>query len=162
METRELSVHMELVDDFEFRVRFDEEMEELLMDEPPPVGSNRGPSATRVLSAAVGNCLSTSLLFCLRKTRMSPEGVRTTVTTELTRNERGRLRIGSTRVEIEVGFDPEDRERIERCMNLFEDYCVVTQSVRRGIEVEVSVLDREGEEIYRSEEEEEPTAGSVG
>ena len=31
------------------------------------------------------------------------------------------------------------RSRVERCLELFEDFCVVTQSVRNGIEVDVAV-----------------------
>lgn len=32
-----------------------------------------------------------------------------------------------------------DEGRIERCLKLFEDYCVVTQSVRAGLDVSVEV-----------------------
>jgi len=146
-----LTVSLERIEGFEFRVTFGEEFEELLMDEPEPLGEDRGPNATRVLSAAVGNCLSASLLFCLKKSDIDPQGLMTDVTTTLTRNEDGRLRIGGTEVEILVGMDEEERERIGRCLNIFEDYCVVTQSVRGGLDVTVSVLDEEGELLHRSE-----------
>jgi len=33
----------------------------------------------------------------------------------------------------------EDVARLERCASLFEDFCVVTESVRKGIPVNVSV-----------------------
>jgi organic hydroperoxide reductase OsmC/OhrA len=32
-----------------------------------------------------------------------------------------------------------DRDRTTRCLDLFEDFCVVTQSVRKGIDIEVDV-----------------------
>jgi organic hydroperoxide reductase OsmC/OhrA len=145
-----LQVELELVEGFEFRVRFGDEWKELVMDEPSPVGDDRGPGASRVLSAAIGNCLSASLLFCLQKSKIRPSGLKATVHTTLERNERGRLRIGSTSVEIHVALPEEDRERAARCMAIFEDYCIVTQSVRQGLDVEVTVLDQEGRELHSS------------
>ena len=34
--------------------------------------------------------------------------------------------------------------RLKRCLDLFEDFCVVTASVRQGIPVSVEVLDENG------------------
>lgn len=150
MEDKEISVSMELIKDYEFKVTFDEKSAELLMDEPPPLGAGNGPNATTVLSAAVGNCLSASLLFCLHKIRVKPTALKTMVKTKMVRNEKKRLRIGSSHVTITLGFDPEGCDRLSRCLNLFEDYCVVTQSVRGGIEVSVEVQDEKGEVIYDS------------
>jgi organic hydroperoxide reductase OsmC/OhrA len=150
MEEKELSVNLELIKGYEFRVRFDEQMAELLMDEPPPLSGGIGPNASKVLAAAVGNCLSASLLFCLRKIRVEPKLLTTTVITKMTRNEKGRLRMGSSHVTITLGFDPESRSRLSRCLDLFEDYCVVTQSVRGGVGVSVEVQDEHGEVIYNS------------
>lgn len=151
-ESRDVTVSLEQIDDFQFRVTFGEELAELLMDEPEPVGEGKGPGASQVLSAAVGNCLSASLVFCLKKARIETRSVTTDVTTSLVRNERGRLRVGGTRVAIQVDVDPDDRTRMERCLKMFEDYCVVTGAVRDGIDVEVSVLDADGTEIHRSTE----------
>ncbi len=131
---------MELQDGYRFLVHFDQDgVEPLLMDEPPPLGEARGPSPSRVLSAALGNCLSASALYCLRRARVPVKGMRTTVETRLRRNETGRLRIGGVAVRIAVDVAPEDRERMGRCVGLFEDFCVVTQSVRGGVPVDVSL-----------------------
>ena len=150
MEDKEISVSMELIKDYEFKVTFDERLAELLMDEPPPLGAGNGPSASTVLSAAVGNCLSASLLFCLHKIRVKPTVLKTMVKTKMVRNEKKRLRFGSCHVTITLGFDPEGRDRLGRCLDLFEEYCIVTQSVRGGIDVSVEVHDEEGEVIYDS------------
>jgi len=150
VENKEISIKMELIKEYEFKVTFDERSVELLMDEPEPLGAGNGPSASKVLSAAIGNCLSASLLFCLHKIRVNPTSLKTIVTTKMVRNEKKRLRIGSSHVTITLGFDSEGRSRLSRCMDLFEDYCIVTQSVRGGIDVTVAVQDEQGEIIYDS------------
>ncbi len=140
MEEKPIVTTMELQGGYRFLVHFDQEgVAPLLMDEPPPLGEAQGPSPARVLAAAIGNCLSASALFCLRKARVDVKGMRTTVETRLARNEAGRARVGGVTVRIAVDVSPEDRPRMGRCMGLFEDFCVVTQSVRGGIPVDVSV-----------------------
>ena len=111
----------------------------LLLDEPEPLGDGDGPNAARVLAAAVGNCLSASALFCLRRARIDVQGMRTTVSASLSRNEAGRLRLGGIEVRIMPVVDAAEHGRMRRCLELFEDFCVVTQSVRSGIAVDVSV-----------------------
>lgn len=47
--------------------------------------------------------------------------------------------IGEIRVRLAPEVAPEQRERMERCLDLFEDFCIVTESVRQGIQVDVEV-----------------------
>jgi uncharacterized OsmC-like protein len=111
----------------------------MLFDEPPPLGSGRAPNAAAVLGAAVGNCLAASLAFCLRKVRLEVDGLTAHVTTHVVRNEQGRFRIGGIDVELAPELHDSDPVRLERCEQLFEDFCVVTASVRQGIPVTVTV-----------------------
>src|SRR5690349_6995608 len=53
--------------DYRFMVSFGGAAPDLLADEPAPLGTGSGPSPVQLLAAAVGNCLSDSLLFSLRK-----------------------------------------------------------------------------------------------
>jgi organic hydroperoxide reductase OsmC/OhrA len=142
-ETDEVTVTMALQDGYRFLVDLQQEgVAGLLLDEPEPLGGGRGPNAARVLAAAVGNCLSASALFCLRKARVDVRGMRTTVDASLVRTGRGRLRVGAIGVRIRPTVAAADLGRIGRCLALFEDYedyCVVTQSVRDGLDVAVRV-----------------------
>ena len=46
------SLTVEQVDGFEFRVRFDKDQyEDLILDEPAPLGRDRAPNAARILAA---------------------------------------------------------------------------------------------------------------
>lgn len=149
MSEKEVVISMELIDKYRFNVSFGKSGGELLMDEPEPLGDGAGPNASAVLSAAIGNCLSASLLFCLRRAKIDPSNVKTTVRTQIDRNEKGRLRVVASRAEIELETH-EEPGRLNRCLGLFEDFCLVTQAVREGIEIDVAVVSPQGQELHRS------------
>ena len=141
-------VTLEQLSGFAFNVRFDGlDVADLLLDEPEPLGGSSGPNASRVLAAAAANCLSASLLFCLARAKIELDGVTTTVTGTLERNDRGRFRVAGLDVSLQLRGIPEDRARVRRCLSLFEDYCVVTASIRDGIPVTVAVVDEDGERL---------------
>lgn len=151
-EKLDFTLHLEQEENFEFRVKFDwPDVAELLLDEPEPLGAKRGPNAARLVAAAVANCLSASLVFCLRtKFKQNPGPVRATVTGRLERNERGRYRIAGLDVAIALSDEAGAIGHLERCMEQFEDFCIVTESVRQGIPVAVRVLDKTGQTLHQS------------
>jgi uncharacterized OsmC-like protein len=133
------SLRVEQIEGFEFEVRFDKEhFPRVRMDEAPPLGRDSAPGPTRYLAAAVGNCLAASLVFCLRKHGRPLEGVAADVRIALVRNARHRLRVGKIDVQLIVPIAAAD-EAFAACREAFEDFCVVTQSVRAGIPVEVQL-----------------------
>lgn len=148
-ETHGFSLTLEQVQDFEFRVKFDGPgMAELMLDEPAPLGRGAGPNAARLIGAAVANCLTSSLLFCVRKFKQSTGPLRAEVRGQLVRNEQGRMRIGRFDVTIHLGTAPGSIQHFDRCLAQFEDFCVVTESVRHGIPVGVRVVDPSGAELF--------------
>lgn len=125
---------------YEFSANFGlEGVPPLLTDEGPPLGEGRGPTPVRLLAAAVGNCVSASLKFCLERSRIELLDLRARVIGTLARNERGRVRVAELRVHLEPTVAPGDAERMGRCLEIFEDFCIVGQSVRQGIDVRVEV-----------------------
>lgn len=146
------TIHLEQEQGFDFRVKFDWlDNADLLLDEPEPLGKRHGPNAARLVAAAVGNCLSASLVFCLRsKFKQDPGPLRASVTGQLDRNEHGRLRIGGLSVSIELAEAAGALQHLDRCMQQFEDFCVVTESIRHGIPVRVKVVDAAGHTVHES------------
>ena len=131
--------------DYRFEARFDNPAVPLLLtDEPPPLGADSGPNPARLLTVAVANCLSASLLFAMRKFRNEPGPLRARATTTLARNEDNRLRVAGIAVDIHLGQPVAEFQSVDRILAQFEEYCVVTQSVRAAIPVEVRVLDSRG------------------
>ena len=132
-----IHVRLERESDYRFRVEFPERPFTLTVDETVPLGSDAGPNPSRLLAAAIGHCLGSSLLFCLAKSRTDVGPLKANVTATLARNDRGRWRVAKLDVQLEV--DAKDADKLERCKGLFEDFCIVTESVRAGIPVDVTI-----------------------
>lgn len=140
-----IRVTLEQEDGFAFRIRFDDAaLAPLLSDEPAPLGEGRGPNPARLLLAAIANCLSASLLFALRKYRNTPGTLRAEIVATPMRNADGRWRIPKAFVELRLAEGGEAHAQLDRILAQFEQFCIVTQSVREGIEVEVTVRDAHG------------------
>jgi uncharacterized OsmC-like protein len=136
----EFTISIDQVKDYQFQVNFDgTEIPAITLDEPPPLGESQGPSPARTLAAAVGGCLSMSLLFCLTKSRIDVQDIKTKVKVQIVRNEKKRLRVGKAEVTITPEFGDEGREKAGRCLALFEDFCTVTAAVREGFDIDVRV-----------------------
>ena len=124
---------------YELRTRFDKEQyAELMLDEPAPLSGDAAPNAARILAASIGGCLAASLVFCMSRAGTPLESIRAAVHVELVRNAERRLRIGHVAVKLmpQLGAS---QEKLAKCLESFEDFCVVTQSVRQGLDVRVSV-----------------------
>lgn len=144
-EEKPIRVTLEQDGDYAFRISFsDTALEPLLADESAPLGQDRGPNPSRLLLASVANCLSASLLFALRKHRNQAGKLRAEITASLVRNAAGRWRIPQAFVELQLPEGNEQYQHLDRVLEQFEDFCIVTQSVRQGIDVKVTVKDAHG------------------
>jgi len=135
-----IHAHLRHVGGYKYEITFDElKGSRVTMDEPAPIGGSEGPSAAMMLSSAVGHCLSSSMLFCLERSRAKAKDLSTDVELSMSRNEKGRWRVSWIKVILKPSVDEVDREKLERCAGMFEDFCIVTASVRQGIRVDVEV-----------------------
>jgi uncharacterized OsmC-like protein len=130
--------------DYRFDIHFGGDVPVLTGDEPAPLGAGLGPSPVQLLSAAVGNCLSDSLLFALRKFKQAPEPIHCTVTSEVGRNPLGRMRVLTMKAVLTLGVPAASLEHLDHVLGQFEAFCTVTQSVGQGIPITVEVLDSTG------------------
>lgn len=139
----ESTVHIQLKQrkDYQFDIAFGSDVPSIMGDEPAPLGSGLGPSPVQFLAAAVGNCLSDSLLFALRKFKQAPEPITCDVTAEVGRNPEGRVRVLTMRAVLTLGVPGASLEHLDRVLSQFEAFCTVTQSVGQGIPITIEVLD---------------------
>ena len=138
-EERTFNVSMKRISGFKFDIDFGIDGGSLIMDEPHPVGESSGPNASKVLAAAMGNCLTASLLFCLQKARVKVGDINTQVSGFLRRNQNGRWRISQINVDITPIVEDKFDKQFDRCKDLFEDFCIVSKSIEQGIPIKVNL-----------------------
>lgn len=143
-----VSVSLQQQADYRFEIRFGNDLPALIADEPAPLGKGEGPSPAQLLCASVGNCLSDSLLFALRKFKQAPEPLRCEVQAEVGRNPQGRLRVLGIHASIHLGVVASSLQHLDRALAQFEEFCTVTQSVRQAIPVRVTVVDADGATLH--------------
>jgi hypothetical protein len=144
MSEKTITVELRQQADYRFDIHFDEAMPTLTSDEPAPLGTGLGPSPVHLLCAAVGNCLSDSLLFAFRKFKQAPEPIRCVVEAEVGRNPQGRMRVLKINAKLHLGVAVDQLQQADRVLSQFEEFCTVTQSVGQGIAVHTLVLDAHG------------------
>lgn len=142
-----VSITITQQEDYRFLVDFGVGLPHLLADEPEPLGGGEGPDPSRILLAAVANCLAASLLFALKKFKQDPGRITATATAITGRNENNRLRVSAIEVILSLGRAGSEIEHLDRALAQFEDFCTVSQSVRAGIPIHINVNDGAGQTL---------------
>jgi len=141
-ESKTVEFKIKLLEKYRFEIDFSE-FGKIHTDEPAPLGDGDGPNPARMLAAAVGNCLAASLIFAIRKFHEEPGEVTANVKATIDRED-NRWRVVNIHVALALGNNAEAIPHLQRALAQFEDFCVVTQSVRKGIAVDVSIVDKQG------------------
>lgn len=145
MDKKPLTIELRLLENFLFEIDFGE-FGNIMTDESPPVGGGEGPEPSMMLAASVANCLAASLLFALRKYKSDPAGLRATVDIVTERVEKY-LRITGLQVKLHLESTRDELPGLDKALAQFENFCVVTQSVRQGIPTSVEVFDVSGNQL---------------
>lgn len=146
-----IGITLEQIDGYEFRVRFDKDsIASLNTDLGEPLGKARGPNPEHLLNAAIANCLSASLVFALSKFKNKVQSVRATASAKVGRNAENRMRVESVQVNIALPGEAGDYAMLDRVLSQFENFCTVTESVREGIAVDLTVTDGSGRALHHS------------
>jgi uncharacterized OsmC-like protein len=137
------TITLEWIDDLTFKLRFDNPIiPELFVDETHEPDSPEvvGPDPSRLLLSAIMGCLNSSFAFCLKKARIPLKALSAKGILTIQRNEEGYLRVSQINIELMPEIEIESGiPRMERCIETFHNYCTVTQSVRQGIPVNITI-----------------------
>lgn len=142
--TEAISVTITRQEKYKFLVDFGGTIPQSVADLSPPLGDGAGPTPEHLLAAAVANCMSASYVFAHAKYKEDPGPVTTTVTCEMGRNDKNRVRITNLAIDITLGVAPETLGHLERTLATFEEFCTVSQSVKAGIPLAVTVKAPDG------------------
>ena len=137
----ERAAELEQLEKYRFEARYPgRPFGPIVLDEAPPTSGGTGPGPGEMLATAVGHCMSSTLFNTLERAHVPVSTMHTLVEVEVGRNERGRLRVRRLALQIRTApLRPEDRERFDRCVAIFEDFCTVSGAVREGIPIVTKV-----------------------
>jgi organic hydroperoxide reductase OsmC/OhrA len=143
-------INMNLEKSLIFKVNLGyEKLHELFIDETIDNKSKIwGPDATQLLAMAVLGCLNASFIFCLNKRNLTIDELEARAEVSFKKNESGYIRVEKIDVKITPKTDdPDTLKRIQQCIKkvksgkmLFEENCIITSSVREGINVNVDIM----------------------
>jgi organic hydroperoxide reductase OsmC/OhrA len=141
-EQRDFRVHLTHLERYLFESQASEEGKfhgaPFWSDEPDPVGDAAAPATPALLGAALGHCLSASLLETLRHAHLPVVALEADITCAVVPNAQGLPRIDHVEVVITPTLS-QVAARTRRCEEVFEQHCTVTSSVRQGIDIRVRV-----------------------
>ncbi|MGB8857350.1 MAG: OsmC family protein [Burkholderiales bacterium] len=141
------NLHLRQIENYRFEVIFNTSQAPFIVDEAPPLGDGVGPTPVQLLTAAIANCLSASILFALRKFKLDPGTVSADAFASVGRNAENLLRVQKITVNLKLGKSAASFDYLDRVLTQFEKYCTVTQSINQSIAVEVSVFDVNGKKL---------------
>lgn len=99
-----------------------------------------GTSPTKLLALSVLGCLAASFSFCLQKKNFSLSELEGRAQVTISRNDKGFWRVKKIDVEMIPQINtPEMRKRADQCAEFFEQYCIITESLRNGFQVNVNL-----------------------
>ncbi len=110
------------------------------MDELDPHGTDSAPNPADYLLLAVGGCLSSSFIYSISKFDISLKKMHAKVRGKYTRvDERVRIE----RVDVVLDIEPsteQDLKEIEAwCIDVFRNFCIISESIRKGLPIGVTV-----------------------
>ncbi len=139
---KERKVKIKLERDMIFKCDLGEmKLRDCFIDETNKIESEMlGPNAAHLLAMAILGCLSSSFIFCFNKRDFTVKDLEAEAIVTIFRNEKGFVRVKKIDVNINPTIDsPDMRKRAVQCQKMFERYCTITASIRKGIEVNVNV-----------------------
>ena len=99
-----------------------------------------GPSPVKLLGISILGCLAASFSFCLQKRNFSLLDLEGKAELTIARNNKGFWRVKKVNIDLIPRVDnPKAHKRINQCIKFFEQYCIISESVKTGFDVSVNV-----------------------
>lgn len=89
-----------------------------------------------MLALSVLGCLAASFAFCLGKKNFLLSDIEGKAVITSKRNEKGFWRLNKIDIKLNPKIDnPKMRKKADQCQKIFEQFCIISESLREGIEI---------------------------
>ncbi|MBD3195263.1 MAG: hypothetical protein GF317_09420 [Candidatus Lokiarchaeota archaeon] len=135
-----MKVNVKLVENLHF-VGSARHFTNIHIDEPGSFkGSDKGPSSVEYLLMGIGGCLGSSLSFCLQKKSVKVDEMIINLDGKLKHTgPKMRLRLVKVDCNIFLSVKEGNQEDTEICEEQFREFCVITESIMKGIPITVNI-----------------------
>ena len=125
--------------DCQFDARFRTKEGDLLLPTPFPVGVGYGPEAVTMLNMSTTYCMTASLNYYLAKARVEPTTLRARGHVDMRLTDEKFRRIKALEIDIRIEVTEKERKRLERALERFTDFCIISESIRGSFPINVRV-----------------------
>jgi uncharacterized OsmC-like protein len=132
-------VELKHKEDCMFDARFRTKEGDLLLPAPTPVGVGYGPEAVTLLNMSTTYCMTASLNYYLAKARVVPTTLRAKGHVGMRLTEEQFRRVKSIEIDIRIEVDEKERKRLMRALDRFNDFCIITESIKGSFPINVRV-----------------------
>lgn len=117
------------------------QMNDLFIDEYNKRSINKvGPNPSKLLALSVLGCLAGSLTFCLKKKKSSLSDIKGNAIITSMKNEDGFWRLKKIDITLNPRIDnSEMRKSMDQCQKSFEQFCIISESLREGIDININI-----------------------
>ncbi len=117
-------------------------MDNLFIDDRHKKSKDKiGPNPSKLLALSLLGCMGASFAFCLQKKNFSLSDFEGKAFITSKRNEKGFWRIKKINIELQPKIDsPKMRKRAEQCQKFFEQFCIISESIKEGIEISTNLI----------------------
>jgi uncharacterized OsmC-like protein len=122
------------------------DFKDINVDEPASFhGTDLGPSAVEYLLIGIGGCLGTTFIYCLQRRNIELDSFEIEVDGKLTHTgPKMRLRLVNVVVELKYRAKKSiNAAGIGDCIKEFKEFCIVTNSIAKGIPIDVNCIQKE-------------------
>lgn len=135
-----ISIHLSEKLHFIARTR---QFNDIHIDEPETFhGTDLGPSSVEYILIGIGGCLGSTLAFCLKKYDIEIKELEINVNGTLSHSgPLKRLRLIKVDTDIFLSTKNTDKTKeIDECIMNFKEHCVVSNSIIKGLPIDVNVI----------------------
>ncbi len=139
----ETKVTLEWIEGEDLEIKFNSElMNDVTIKRKGVPSEKMGGEARKLLAAALAECMCSTLYFLLKWAKVDFSVLRAEAVPVTSKDEKGRLYVDriDLMINLEIKGDQDDLKRLSRVENLFKRGCLMSRSIKKGIEINYKII----------------------